>query len=363
MTIAFLATGDEIVHGDTLNTNTQAMAHVLSSEGHPLGLHIACSDKEKDIVDCLNFLAQQHDVIIITGGLGPTTDDRTRFALGRFLNEPLIEFTDAVHHIETRLSRGKIALNAGNMQQALFPAQAKLLPNPNGSAMGCSGLWHKTQYFMLPGPPRECLPMFHDFVLPELTQLNRSSKQLIKWQLFGVAESEIAAVLEHALADLDCQTGYRLDVPYIEFKVKCRPEMIRTVKDRVDPLVKAHLISQGDLKASAFLRQVILEKGVSTTILDEATGGQLEILLKHPGDQGLILFHHNSTAKIEFHIQGLSEYWQQLPSDGKATLKLSYKHGHLQHSQSQSIPYRSQYVVHYAAEWLCYRMAQIIQQL
>lgn len=65
MTIAILATGDEIVHGDTLNTNGRDIAHALSSEGFPLGLQLSCSDKEADIINCLRFLAEKHEIIIM----------------------------------------------------------------------------------------------------------------------------------------------------------------------------------------------------------------------------------------------------------------------------------------------------------
>lgn len=70
MTIAILATGDEIIHGDTLNTNTHYIAHALCSEGLPLGLQMACSDKENEIIDSLNFLTEHHDILILIGGLG-----------------------------------------------------------------------------------------------------------------------------------------------------------------------------------------------------------------------------------------------------------------------------------------------------
>lgn len=100
MTIAILSTGDEIIHGDTLNTNAHYIAHALCSEGLPLGLQVACSDKENEIIDSLNFLTEHHDILILIGGLGPTKDDITRFALAKFTKEPLIQHADALDHIE-----------------------------------------------------------------------------------------------------------------------------------------------------------------------------------------------------------------------------------------------------------------------
>ena len=122
MTVALLATGDEIIHGDTLNTNSFHLAQILSSEGLSLGLQLVCSDKESEINDCLHFLATQHDLIIITGGLGPTSDDRTRFALAHFLNTDLSNSQLLLEHIKNRLKLSPDKLNPGNKQQALFPA-------------------------------------------------------------------------------------------------------------------------------------------------------------------------------------------------------------------------------------------------
>ncbi len=191
MTIGILATGDEIVHGDTLNTNGQDMAQILSSEGFPLGFHLSCSDKEKDILTSLQFLTQKHDTIILIGGLGPTTDDLTRFALAKWTGEPLIQHADALKHVQDRLSRARVTMNEGNLQQCFFQATAKLLPNPHGTAMGGYYQWKNKTFILLPGPPRECLPMFKNYVLPLLADVQRSQKHILKWCIFGLAESEM----------------------------------------------------------------------------------------------------------------------------------------------------------------------------
>ena len=130
MTIALLATGNEIVEGDILNTNCQELAHSLHSEGLAPSMHMACSDSEEDILDCLQFLAARPDVMIITGGLGPTSDDRTRFALSRFLGLPLLVFSSALEHLQKILRHSALAMTSSNKQQALFPKSAILLPNP-----------------------------------------------------------------------------------------------------------------------------------------------------------------------------------------------------------------------------------------
>lgn len=363
MTIGILATGDEIIHGDTLNTNGQKIAQALSSEGLPLGFHLACSDKEKDIIDCLDFLTKQHDIIIIIGGLGPTTDDLTRFALAHFTGDPLVQHQEALNHIEQRLLGTKVVLNAGNLQQSLFPNTAVILPNPNGSAVGCYYQWENITYILLPGPPRECLPMFDNYALQRLKHTHHSNKQIIKWLIFGLAESEIAQTLEDALKDVDCQTGYRLDTPYVEFKVRCKKEWVERIHRIIDPIIAPHTITVNNEKASKTLYYQILQQHESITIIDEATGGLLETKLCKPNSKPIIRFNSLQQSGLTFHITGLDEYWMGEPAQGLTQLTINYSNGVESGTETQTIPYRSALVVEYAAEWLSFRLSHLINQL
>lgn len=363
MTIALLATGDEIVYGDTLNTNSHHLAHALSSEGLPAGLHLSCTDKEDEILDCINFLIARHDILIFTGGLGPTSDDRTRFALERFLGEPLIEFPEAIEHIENRLRAAKLGLSSGNRQQALFPVGSIILPNPNGTAMGCYYSWNNKIFVLLPGPPRECLPMFNAEVLPRLQKTEHNDKELFKWRLFGVAESTIAHQIDEALAGIDCETGYRLETPYVECKVRCAKELSQTVKTILEPIITPHIIVGTDKKASELLYETIIKLQIPITIVDEVSGGILQTLLLRPDSHRWLSFQDNPEAKIRFHLKGLEEYWSLSNVTGSTTLNIHYKKEGTEGNETKEIPYRSPLVVHYAAEWLSFRLFHLINQL
>jgi len=363
MTIAILATGDEIVHGDTLNTNGRDIAHAICSEGLPLGYHLACSDKEAEIINCLQFLTEKHHIIVIIGGLGPTTDDLTRFALAQFTGETLVQHAEALEYITKRLQAAKVPVNEGNLQQCLFPESAKLLPNPNGSAMGCCYQWNNKTFILLPGPPRECLPMFNQHALPILQKTAHSKKQIIKWRIFGLPESEIAQTLETALEEIDCQTGYRWESPYIEFKVRCSESMVEPIKNIIDPILAPHIISPIDKKASDSLRELIVQLDEPITIVDEATGGLLQSLLTKPGLHHLLNFHDLHKNKISFQISGLNEYWQKLTPKGLTELTIYYNNQDLNGKETHQIPYRSVSVLDHAAEWLSFRLIHLINQL
>ncbi|KTD38856.1 competence damage inducible protein CinA [Legionella nautarum] len=366
MTVALLATGDEIIHGDILNTNSHNLAHALSSEGLPLGLQLVCSDKEQELYDCLSFLAKHHNIIIITGGLGPTSDDRTRFALGRFLKTDLVEFPAAIQHIQNRLGLSEQELNPGNRQQALFPAQATILPNPNGTAVGCYCVYEDKVFILLPGPPRECLPMFNDYVLPLLQQMTHSEKQIHKWRLFGVAESQIAQEIDEALVKIDCKTGYRLETPYVECKVRCKSQLMVEVIQIVESIAAPYIIATPEQKASELLYEKIVKSQIPISIIDEATGGILQTLIQQPDSYPWLKFYHDKDAALHFHLRGLQEYWSGQGKKGKTQVSIQYRNAKIngkETHETHELPYRSPLVIHYAAEWLSFRLFHLIDQL
>src|SRR5262249_55359345 len=119
--IAILATGDELTTGDILNTNGQIIAQTLKDHGFLMGMHVIASDDENEITEAINFLLHDHPILITIGGLGPTSDDRTRFALSRAINQPLVFNEASWNHITSRLTSLHLHVHEANKQQALFP--------------------------------------------------------------------------------------------------------------------------------------------------------------------------------------------------------------------------------------------------
>ena len=364
MTIAILATGDEIIHGDTLNTNAHVIAKALSSEGLPLGLHLTCSDKEKELNDSIRFLLEHHTIILSIGGLGPTSDDRTRFAFARTLGLDLVEYPEALEHIQARLNRASLPFDSGNRLQALFPAHSTLLPNSNGTAMGCIFSAQEKLFILLPGPPSECLQMFDNSVLPYLQKMQHSHKQLLSWQLFGVAEGQVAEQLEKALLGIDCSTGYRLDMPYLEFKVRCEALTAEQVKQIVDPLVASYIISPPKRKASQLLREQLVLMNKSVSIIDRATGGVLETLLRRPENAAFLSFYDKKGSDFYCEITGIDAYWESDNSSTRTELVMKYHNQKSSGEERHSIPYRGHsHVLGYAAEWLSFRILKIMNSI
>lgn len=360
MRIGFLATGDEIISGDVTNTNTKEIAHRLTQEGFISGMHLAVGDDMEDIITAFQFLKKDHDILIVVGGLGPTSDDKTRFAIAKVCHLSLETYEEALSHIKERLRIFGLEMSEGNKTQALFPPMTTLLPNSNGSAFGGLFQYEEKVIVLLPGPPTEALPMFDTYVLPTLRPYFQKDKVLLHWLVFGIAEGEIARRIDEALKDFDVRTGYRIDWPYTECKVICKPSDVDTVKKQIEPLLAPYIISPPDQKASSCLLSLILSKKTPLFIEDKATGGLLETLLLCPESYPYLRFHIPQTNDMLCYITGLENLWKHgKTDDNSVTIRIIKNQKEILEEAHQIPKGTKRILLSHAAEWVCFRLLQI----
>lgn len=356
--IALLATGDEISNGDILNTNTQEIARTLFDNGMQVGMHLVTSDNVLEIENAIRFLLETHEALIITGGLGPTSDDLTRFALAHATQKPLVFHEDCWENIVARLKRfGYDNPPESNRQQALFPEGATVIPNANGTAAGCMMRHQHQHVFMLPGPPVECLPMFNQVVLAELKNLNFPQVQFHKnWLLFGVSEGQIAEELDQLAKPFDCVTGYRLSYPYIEFKLhSSNAEHFHALAKKVEQSMASCLIADGQHTASSLLRKKLETLNFTLQISDHATGGLLESTLVTPKTCARLQFTTTEDAALHVNVKGLDDYWQQTAAT-HTTFALELLLGGEKRTIEASVPLRGSRVKSYVVEFVCWKV-------
>lgn len=346
--IAHLATGDEICNGDILNTNAQHISQKLFPNGMMVTSHMAVPDNIQHIEHAIHYLLQHHRAIIITGGLGPTSDDLTRIALANVVARPLQFDEESWQYIVDRLAKFGLGTPPEcNRQQALFPAGATIIKNIHGTAAGCMLEYEQHFIFMLPGPPGECLPMIDSKVLPTLLQAG--FKQLHfhhAWLLFSVSEGHIAEVLDEIAKPYDCITGYRICYPYLEFKILMRDEKdFLALKEKITAAIATHLINDGQKTASQQLREKLTNFTGKLVIADFATGGLLENILQTPETFQHLVF---TQQEADIEIFGLEEFWQQREKQTTQII-LNFKGEKI----SAEIPFRGERVKLYAVEWIC----------
>lgn len=366
--IALLATGDEIINGDILNTNAQQIAQSCFGEQITIGQHMVVADVEQELTQSINYLLQTHDALLTIGGLGPTCDDRTRFAIAKALNTPLNHDEDTWQHIQNRLTEFGLTAPESNKQQALFPQGATILPNPNGTACGCM-IQHKINarndklIFMLPGPPKECLPMFNDHVLPVLLNRNFANKRFFhKWLLFMVSEGHIAQQTERLLEKYpSCDPAYRIAFPYLEVKLFTQQQKEFTEAIALlDNAFNESKFFDGNWRASDLLVNKLQETTVIISIKDEATGGLLEQQLTQPGLTS-INFHQALNHSWLLKISGLKAYWNNKKNIRTCELAITLISPEDRIiKQNFQIPYRSDRTPLYAMEYCCKFLLEIL---
>jgi nicotinamide-nucleotide amidase len=167
---AILSVGDELITGQTLDTNSAWLSAALVEHGVLTVEHRTVSDDRAAISEALRSMADTADLVLISGGLGPTLDDLTREALGDVVTPgtPLVEDAVALAELDRLFRRRSRDMPVSNRRQALHPQTAALLPNRNGTAPGILAHLKDCMIIALPGPPRELQPMFREHVLPRL---------------------------------------------------------------------------------------------------------------------------------------------------------------------------------------------------
>ncbi|MEU4213462.1 competence/damage-inducible protein A [Streptomyces sp. NPDC026206] len=160
-TAAVLTVGDELLSGEVADTNSAAAGAALRGGGFRVVEHRTVGDSLGVISAAVQSLLHA-DVLIVIGGLGPTSDDVTRFGLADALGRDLEHRAEAWDAVVERLTRFGLTVHESNRQQALFPRGTELLPNGNGTAWGALLETGATRVVMLPGPPKECRPVLDD---------------------------------------------------------------------------------------------------------------------------------------------------------------------------------------------------------
>ncbi|APS44762.1 molybdopterin-binding protein [Piscirickettsia salmonis] len=350
--VAILATGDEIINGDLVNTNGQIIAQRLFEHGITPGQQMTAADNQLEIHQSLITLAKQHDVIIIIGGLGPTSDDLTRFAIGDFCGQELIFNEQSWQRVLAVGKKLNIHMHESNRQQAYFPKTASIIANPYGSADACIVKHGNLSVIMLPGPPRECLPIFDQDILPYLLELNLAEpSKLYRWRLLGIPEAEIAANVTDIVTPFGYSAGFRAHFPYIEVKLLCKnpADLNTTCHTQLETLFAPYLASRSEQSCKELLINHLVNHKISLIIDDNASFGYLHSQLLTPHSYPW-LNPAETTQTLNIKLSGLNEFWQSEPY-GRTTINISIND---EQCYQQSIPLRGQATLSAFVEYSCW---------
>lgn len=219
--VEMLSTGDEVLHGQIVDTNAAWLADVLFQQGLPMTSRTTVGDSLESLIATLQSRSREADVLIVNGGLGPTSDDLSALAAARACGVALEMQHEWLAQMEAWFaSRGRV-MAASNRKQAEIPAGAELIDNPVGTACGFALQLNRCWIFFTPGVPSEFKVMVEQQIIPRLKAKFSPPEPPICLRLttFGRGESDIAAELEPLSLPEGVVMGYRSSMPIIEIKL------------------------------------------------------------------------------------------------------------------------------------------------
>lgn len=282
MRVEVLNTGSELLLGAVLNTHVRLFAEAL----FPLGLRLQRQVTVPDGPDIRQALLEtfgRADIVLITGGLGPTTDDITRDVVAELLDLELEHDEEIWKQIEERFARRKLTMSPRNKLQALRPPEATVLWNPHGTAPGlylpplaCAGSHLPSPHlFLLPGPPRELQPMVLDHVVPILTRVlpPRPVMEMRVWRTAGLGESLVEERVGTELLALHAELGYCARPGEVDVRVIGTPEQIQRAGEIITAKLGAHLVSQDQRSLEKVVVDRLSERQETLAVAESCTGG------------------------------------------------------------------------------------------
>ena len=294
-TVEVISVGTELLLGQILNTHAQYLGRELAALGLDLYYQSSVGDNRARIIQAFARAWERSDVIILTGGLGPTEDDLTKEAVAGFFGLELVEDPAARRHIDDFFARRGRPMTPNNLKQALLPKGARAIPNPNGTAPGVLLETHGKAVILLPGPPAELVPMFIGQVRPYLIERWGAGRSVIASRIIrlcGIGESEA----ESRVKDILARQGNPTIAPLVSggevtFRLTAKATSRQEAEDLIDGAEAAmrerlgeFIFGHDEETLSDVVGEELARNGLTIAIAESCTGGLIaHQLTQRPG--------------------------------------------------------------------------------
>lgn len=310
-----IAVGEEVLAGDTVNTNAAFISQELSKVGVFVRYSSVVGDDEKDIQSALEQAVERSEVIVFSGGLGPTKDDLTKEAIAHFFHSPFVEDAELLANIQDIFKKRKLPFTENNYKQALIPKIGQALFNKNGTAPGIYIEDRKDelcpQIFLLPGPPRELQPMIYEAVIPLLRQKQKHQIYSKTLKLIGIGESLAASQIDDLLIyEENCIVATYAKTGEVHIKItvideileNCR-QQVHLIESKINQILGSYIYSNENLDLSEVLVKEMIRQNKKLVTAESCTGGMLSSeLIQVPGAsqvfmEGFITYSNESKSR------------------------------------------------------------------
>lgn len=293
MTAELICVGTELLLGSIVNTNAAYLAEKCAGLGLSCYYQSVVGDNEQRLKETLRMAVGRSDVVILSGGLGPTEDDLTKEAAAAVLGRELVEDAPTRKQIENYFAARGITPTDNNWKQALIPAGAAVLPNPNGTAPGVIIAEGDTHVVLLPGPPHELKPMFEEHVVPYLKKLEPGTITSQTVKVCGIGESKVETLLKDMIDSQVNPTLATYAKPgEVHIRVTARAEGEKEARRLIKPVIKeiksrmgSHIYTTDEeVTLERAVVELLLANKLTVSCAESCTGGLLSArLINVPG--------------------------------------------------------------------------------
>lgn len=290
MVAEIIAIGDEILIGQITDTNSSFIASRLNDQGIEVKNITAISDAENSIKEAVEIAIKRSDVTIITGGLGPTNDDITKKCLTEIFNTELVFNQDVLDHIKVLFKGRNIDLNRQNRDQAMVPANCKLLTNTMGTAPGMWFTQDNRHVISLPGVPFEMKALIDNEVIPRLKEENKDNIIVVhkSVNVYDIPESVLAEKLEEWEGALpnNMSLAYLPGPEKVKLRLSAKGENRNVLENSMENLfsmlkdiVPSKIISPDSDSIEILVNKLLIERGETLSTAESCTGGNIAHLI------------------------------------------------------------------------------------
>lgn len=312
MNAEILSIGDELLIGQVTNTNAAYLGEQLSLLGITVRRVTTVGDRLDDLLQAFTRAWNENDIIICTGGLGPTHDDVTRAAVCRFFDTALVENADVLADVERFLAARKRSATPANRDQAMVPVGAGIIRNADGTAPGYHFTRDGRQLFVTPGVPYEMKGMIESYVLPRLRESFRNARASRTVLTTGIPESTLSDVLsgiesfceDCSVAYLPSPLGVRVRLTSIADAQEEADLRIRNMQAFLLDRAREYVFGYDRDTIEAVVEAMLVERGLTIAVAESCTGGAItDRLTNVPGssrcfERGMITYSNESKTAL-----------------------------------------------------------------
>ncbi len=322
MRAEIVSVGDELLKGQRVNTNAAFISNALSGAGVPVGRVIACADLEDEMVSVLDESLQRADIVLVTGGLGPTRDDRTKQAVQKLLGRGMVLHHEAYQNLAERVKKHGLEMSSLLREQAMVIEGSEVIANTRGSAAGmiidCGARFHHHFLVLMPGVPSEMRAMMELTVIPYVAAHSGSCIRHTPIKTVGIGESKLAELLvdvEDALpsgttlAYLPHAAGVNLMISTFGLERDIVDRDNRTVVEAIVERAEQFVYATREVTLEETIGVILAGRGMTIATAESCTGGLVASRLTDvPGSsayflQGFVVYSNEAKR----HSLGVSQ--------------------------------------------------------